>query len=351
MLEAFALQEATELARRMSASWDRGVKILQALEPRFVDQPERVLDIGVAEALGIQLRTGYNILRFYQMREEMLRMEGMKRLGILNDLREIVRQELDLNDSLLSLCEKDSRLGFHSEAEGYKYYPEKIRWRMQQLRKVLAVDVPEVEQLIREDKPLFPEYTGMRPTEPVAPCVPSDGSLWSSADLGPPSGLQWQSCDEGSGASGVKWAASYDAEALYVIVSGPASAGRPGSEPAVANILLKLEPRRLWPCKHFIFVPGGEPRAELPDKVAPQSVEGRVLTEGNSWRAVMRIPLERTGLSADRLHPVRADLRVQLRTGDTRSWRPHNALTPRLALGADNPADLGWLIFEPSPRR
>jgi hypothetical protein len=40
------------------------------------------------------------------------------------------------------------------------------------------------------------------------------------------------------------------------------------------------------------------------------------------------------------------DVRVQQRGAGTSSWRPHNPLTSRLALGSDNPADLGWLVFE-----
>jgi hypothetical protein len=347
ILEEFTLEEATELTRRMSGSWDRGVEILRGLAPRFNDQPERLLDIGVAEALRIQFRTGHNILRFYQQREAMLRMDGLERLQVLSQLSDIAREELDLNEALLSLCERDSRLGFHSEAEGYKYFPEKIRWRMEQLRNLLAVETPALERKIREDQPLFPEYTGKQPTGPVASCVPSDGSIWSSSELIPPSGLKWQSCSEGSGESEVRWGASYDVNALYLIVTGQVSADRPASEPPVASVLFKLEPRRLWPCKHFIFVPGGEPRAQLPDKVVPQSVEGRIVTEGDIWRVVMRIPFERTGLNAKRLDPVRMDLRVQPATGGVRAWRPHNPLTPRLALGSDNPADLGWLLFEP----
>ncbi len=343
--EVLTLEESVELARRMSTAWDRGVEILRGLEARFGDEPERMLDIGVARALGIQFRSGYNILRFYRLREEMLRMEGMKRLEILRQLSDIVREELDLNERLLALCERDSRLGFHSEAEGYKYFPEKIRWRMQQLRSVLASDAPELERLIRDDKPLFPEYTGKQPTGPVAYSVPSDGSLWSSPGLAPPPELRWQSCSHGPDKSAVRWGASHDAKALYVIVSGAAT-DRPPPVSPVSSVLVKVEPRRLWPSKHFVFIPGAETRAELPDAVGPQSAEGRVVTGADTWRVVVRIPLERIGLSAERLGPVRVDVRVQQREGAASAWRPHNPTTPRLALGADNPADLGWLLFE-----
>jgi hypothetical protein len=335
----------------MSADWDRGVEILRPLSARFAGEPERVLDVGVAEALGIQFRSGYNILRFYRLREEMLRMEGTRRLDLLGALGDIVREELALDERLLLLCERDSRLGFHSEAEGYKYYPEKIRWRMGQLRQVLAQDVPELERLIREGEPLFPEYTGRRPTGAVAHCTRSDGVdlkqvWWSSPDLDPPPGVRWQPCSYGASEAQVQWGATWDGEALYVVL-----AGARGPADLLSSVLVKIEPRRLWPCKHLLFAPGGATLAELPDKVTPQTVEGHVVGRADAgradaWRAVLRIPLERVGLSAQRPHPVRLDVQVEQKGLGTCAWRPSNPVTPRLFLGTDNPADLGWLLFE-----
>jgi hypothetical protein len=37
---------------------------------------------------------------------------------------------------------------------------------------------------------------------------------------------------------------------------------------------------------------------------------------------------------------------VQHNDGSRSLWLPEHPMTPRLALGADNPADLGWLLFE-----
>ena len=62
--DILTLGETTELARRMSTSWDRGVALLDELEPRYGNDPDRILDIGIAKALGIQFRSGYNISPF-----------------------------------------------------------------------------------------------------------------------------------------------------------------------------------------------------------------------------------------------------------------------------------------------
>ena len=158
--------------------------------------------------------------------------------------------------------------------------------------------------------------------------------------------MRWQSCVYGSDESAVQWAASYDADALYVIVLDSTDAERFSSVPPVSSVLVKVEPQRLWPCKHFVFIPGSKERAELPDKVRQQSAKGRIVTESNTWRVVVRIPFKRIGLSAEGLHPVRVDVQVKKNEDETSSWCPHNPITPRNRLGTDNPANLGWLLFE-----
>ena len=45
-----------------------------------------------------------------------------------------------------------------------------------------------------------------------------------------------------------------------------------GTDAPPSEVLVKIEPRRLWPCKHFVYTPGGNALAELPDSVLPQSV-------------------------------------------------------------------------------
>ncbi len=325
-MEALTLEETVELARRMSTSWDRGLELLRALEPRFRGERERMLDIGVARALGIQFRSGYNILRFYRLREQMFRTTGKGRLDMLRQLNAIIREELAGDEQLLALCERDSRLGFHSEAEGYKYFPEKIRWRMRQLRDVLANDAPELERTIRAEKPLFPEYTGLQPAGAVA------HSVRSSARPEETPGLRWEALGQD-----LRWAASHDSDALYVLVSGRSR--------SLSSVLVKVEPRRLWPARQFLFAPGAEPRAAMQEYVSPQSVEGRIVTKPSGWQAVVRIPFNSIGADVAGLTPLRVDVHVQRPGAGTATWRPQHPVASRLNLGSDNPADLGWLVF------
>ena len=146
----------------------------------------------------------------------------------------------------------------------------------------------------------------------------------------------------------MKWATCHDGQALYVAVSCPAT-GDPANGSPLSSVLVKIEPRRLWPCKHFLYRPGSRARAELPEQVAPQSVEGRTVRDEGARRTVVRIPLERIGPEALRLRPLRVDVQVERAGAGACSWRPSNPTTPRLHLGTDNPAELGWLVFS-TPR-
>jgi len=259
-------------------------------------------------------------------------MEGRERLDILKQLGDIIREELEMDEQLLILCEKDSRLGFHSEAEGYKYFPEKIRWRMQQLRDALANDLPELKKLIRENKPLFPEFTGKEPSGAVAYAIRSTG--FSSSDV--PGGLQWQSFKYGAENTGSQWAAAYDDDTLYIIVSDPVDMNEPRNMLTVSGITVRIEPRRLWPGAQYTFSTEGE--NQMGGRI-------RIMKESGKGYFIAEIPFRSFWWSEEKSHPIRIDVRVQKRDMGTNSWRPNNPVTSRLVFGTDNPADLGWLVF------
>ncbi len=348
--DVLTLEEVVELTKRMTESWNKGMEILKVLENNYTNEPERLLDIGVAQALGIQLRSGYNILNFYYLREKMLRMEGKERLDILNKLSEIINDEIIMDEQLLVLCEKDSRLGFHSEAEGYKYFPEKIRWRIGQLKNVLEKDVPAVKEIIGRDQPLFPEYTGKKPSGPVADCIVSDGVVGSGTDLVLPKEIKWQICNFGADKSSFKWSALYGKEALYIVVSENGKEATAGSVSPISSVEVKIEPQRLYPAGHFVFSRNDENSETDPVHILgyPLLYRGS-LKEYNIqgvWTVAFRIPFQTIGLKQEDLHPIRMDVIVQKREGGKSSWRPNNPTTPRLILGSDNPADLGWLLFK-----
>jgi hypothetical protein len=354
--ECLTLDEVVILCQRLAEAWERGVGILAGIAPRWQHCRDRLLDLGLAEALGIQFRSGYHILRFYQVREPMLRMAGPERLVLLAELEQILRRELANGERLLRLCAADSRLGFHSEAEGYKYFPAKIRWRLAQLSGVLARDLPAVREAIGRDELLFPEYTGRRPAGPTARSCPWSEmqAQWQDPGRAFPDTVTLSHCREG-GPDPVAWETAWFAcrrsDALYLAVrcrepdpealrketgAGPFPLASWRGDAAVA---LRVEPRRLWPCLWFAVSAGGGCSQD-----PSGSPEARTAFTSEGWQAVIRIPADRLGCQWTADDPLRIDVQRSIPGAGVLTWMAQHPRTYRLCLGPDNPADLGWLV-------
>lgn len=346
------LDEAVELTLRMSTAWDKGVSILEELEEGYINERERMLDIGVAKALSIQFRSGYNILNFYMLREKMLRMEGRERLGILTQLTNIIEEEISLSKQLLEHCKNDSRLGFNGGAEGYKYYPEKIEWRIGELKKILENDVPVFKNLIKKDELLFPEYTGKQPQGAVAYCTTIPDVIPGS-NFEVPAGLQWQALEIGNTEPQLQWASSYDSQSMFFWITENSSA-RETMDPQISNVRVIIEPRRLYPAAHFTFSKTEKENLEDPLRNLNTysliySGGFREIDAGGQKYVVLRIPFSILKLDGEELSPIRIDVVAEAdgeKEKNSWRWRSINPLPARLILGRDNPADLGWLLFE-----
>jgi hypothetical protein len=305
--ELLTLEEVVELCGRMSDAWSHGVDILKKLEQDYLEEPERISDIGVVKALAIQFRSGYNILRFYMLREEMLHMSGRERIDKLHGLISILQEEIELSEQLAILAEKDASLGYHPDAEGYTYFPEKLRWRKRELQEVLDNDVAEIQQLIEKDELLFPSYTGEKPAGAIA---------YASRGADKSADLNWQKCEFGAVDKSVQWAANVDGDSLIINIRNTSL-----TKSTFVRAVIKIEPSRLWPVKRFYYT----------------------FKEKEDFAKIC-IPLGKIGLEK-RLRPIRLDIQIQMDNEEVATWRPQHPLDPRLLLGSDNPADLGWLLF------
>ena len=104
-LDNHTLAEAVILARKMSEEWDKGVAILKSLEPGFRGNRERMLDIGLTEAIGIQFASAHNMLNFYLMRSRLFDLPPADALRHLAAMEAIVRQEIRNSERLdCALC-------------------------------------------------------------------------------------------------------------------------------------------------------------------------------------------------------------------------------------------------------
>ncbi len=353
------LDEIVSLCGRMARDWNRGVAILKRLLPRYADNAERQRDIGVATALGIQFQSGYHMLRFYALREELPWLPLAEQKRALAAMKRIVRRELALDAELLALCRADSRLGFHSEAEGYKYFPDKIEWRMAQLRRLLDEEFPAVASRIRRAASLWPVYTGRQPQGPMvmsrrvhAPPLDGrfDGPIWRdlpAAELlvrdghavGDPAG----SCPR------TKWRVCHDDDALYVAVHcGLDLSAGPGTHQA-ESVKVLIEPRRLWPCQAYVVrFDGTTAASEAYDLGGDSSWNATVSRTADAWSATIRISLKRLRPDGATVRPMRVDVeRHAAVPGGTAmfTWMERHPLANRLTHGTANPQDLGWLLF------
>lgn len=129
IIRPFSIQEITDQAEKLSVGWHAGFLRLLKLKDAFRKEPERLRDIGVAETLDLLFRSGWHIFHFYLLRS--------RHKGFSAAMKKIMLEEAELSERLADLCDSDSRLGFHSEAETYKFFPAKLRLRSRILRQYI----------------------------------------------------------------------------------------------------------------------------------------------------------------------------------------------------------------------
>ena len=178
-MKHFELDELAELTGIMSREWRKGMAELEKA-PTAAHE----LEFTLARALDLQFRSGHNILRFYALRSALLDSPS-DAATLLSGMKDIVREEIENSLRLAELCERDHRLGYHSEAEVYKYFPAKLKWRAGLLEDLLSNDFAEAETMLAE-----------------------------GADLGEFLAWQGETAVSGNtyGANGIRWSFDSDAE-------------------------------------------------------------------------------------------------------------------------------------------
>ena len=86
------------------------------------------------------------------MRNELGYMLGHSK-EILKSMEHIILEEIENAKAMKALCLEDRRLGYHSEAVGFKFFPEKLDWRMKRLEETLREEFPLVQQRIEDSLP------------------------------------------------------------------------------------------------------------------------------------------------------------------------------------------------------
>ncbi len=147
LLEGHTMEEALTLLSRMSSAWSEGNKHLSRLGNggTYSESEQK----SVAAAIDILFKSGYNTVKFYSYRRELGIGKGDGET-ILSEMEKLVYEEIENSLKLKELCESDSRLGYHPEACGYKFFPEKLVWRTEELKKLLETEFPEVRERLKK---------------------------------------------------------------------------------------------------------------------------------------------------------------------------------------------------------
>ncbi|MBR4665836.1 MAG: hypothetical protein IKO93_18370, partial [Lentisphaeria bacterium] len=136
------LEHAVILSGKLHELWHRAADRANLLRNEYADAPEQLAELDLMEALDILFASAHNIFRFYLLRAE--------DHGFTPEMRAVMKQEIIHSRRMKALCLKDSRLGFHSEAENYKFFPEKLDARIKFLGQMLENPLPGLDSDIHE---------------------------------------------------------------------------------------------------------------------------------------------------------------------------------------------------------
>ncbi len=158
ILTGHTLDEAITLITEMKKQYERAMAELNALKSEAGHELSDLLSVG--SAIYVLAKSTLNILTFYRLRDALGTGEGEPRTTLAK-MRELVLAEIGETRAMITLCEKDARLGYHSEAEGYKFFPDKLRHRIKTLEDLLATEFSEVEERIDAGLPPLEYYLGI----------------------------------------------------------------------------------------------------------------------------------------------------------------------------------------------
>ena len=158
LLAGHTLEEAVTLTGRMVTHWNAGMRELETLDRLDAN---RCGQLSVAKALDLLFSGGHDVLEFYRLRDALGRGEAPQEC--LDAMRAITERGIRQSTAMKALCEADGRLGYHSEGEGYKFFPKKLEWRIGRLKELLETEFPEVQARIDEGKAPLAYYEGVEP--------------------------------------------------------------------------------------------------------------------------------------------------------------------------------------------
>ena len=138
--------------------------MLDRLEEKCSGNRERLLDIGLFRAVHALFESARDVFDFYALRRDAMRASrhGAKdfegALSAVRGMRAAIARAEATTRRMIPVCERDSCIGFHSEAECHLFHPALLRWRLETL-KISAAELDAVEVALARGEP-YPESEG-----------------------------------------------------------------------------------------------------------------------------------------------------------------------------------------------
>lgn len=297
------LAEALILCNEMLEDWKQGTELLNRLVTEYRNDQERSRDIVLANAIELQIKSTCNVLQFYSLREQMF----FYKKDNIATMQTIVLDEIANSQAMKGFCECDERLGYHSEAEGYLFYPAKLEGRIKLLKQLLNEDFVAFDLKAS----WIDEYTGVSPQGMVSYCRKKAGA--EKYPMGRNGEMYWSSY--------------YDEEYLHIEFNGFIGKA----------FKLEIEPCRLWPPIVLDVEADGTPRLyEIIFRKPPVVLY-------SSQHATQTVSIPHTAFEGYRREgfPMRINVKTQ-----NYAWVDCPPWPPRLLHENYNPNATGWLLFD-----
>jgi hypothetical protein len=143
---ALGVERNIECFKRLCRDWTDGISLLTKafkLVPEYLaNNLER--EYNVCKMIHCQFQSTLNFIEFTYLRNILYENNEIEqRHSLLQKMLKIAESELQNSLTAKELSENDISLGFHGEAFGYFYTPEKINTKIEKVRHIIDVEIPD----------------------------------------------------------------------------------------------------------------------------------------------------------------------------------------------------------------
>lgn len=142
MRSGHSIDEVVTLLSEMKENWVKGMGYIPHTTPVEMQN--------VTAALSCLIESSNNIMNFYDLRFKLN--EAEDKISILSQMADLVKAEIRNSKAMIEICKNDTRLGYHSEAESFKFFPAQIEKRIKVLENLLETEFKTVKSRIDNGK-------------------------------------------------------------------------------------------------------------------------------------------------------------------------------------------------------